>query len=111
MVELMAVAAENLENDDVLNKTNMAFHREIAAATNNSVLVQLQEALTNLFQREQRVILDIYGSRKKDHAEHEGILDAIRRHDENQARERMLTHLDGVRRAIVQWDPEHTPLP
>lgn len=110
MTELMVEAGENLDNDAVLNETNMAFHREIAAASHNVVLAQLQEVLTNLFQREQRLILNIYGSRDKDHDEHEDILNAIRAGDAELARERMRAHLEGVRQVILQWDPEHMPL-
>ena len=110
MTELMVEAGENFDNDAVLNEMNMAFHREIAAASHNIVLAQLQEVLTNLFQREQRLILNIYGSRDKDHDEHESILDAIRAGDAELARERMRAHLEGVRQVILQWDPEHMPL-
>lgn len=110
MADLLAEAGEHLADDEVLNATNMAFHREIATASDNSVLAQLQGVLTNLFPREQRVILDIYGSRDKDHDEHEGILDALRAHDADLARERMHEHLDGVRDALVRWNPDDTPL-
>jgi hypothetical protein len=34
----------------------------------------MQQALANLFQREQRQILSIYSSRELDHKEHRGIL-------------------------------------
>lgn len=110
MTELLVKAAEHLRDDAVLNKMNMAFHREIAAASDNIVLAQIQEVLTNLFQNEQRAILDIFGSREKDHDEHEGILEAIRSRDPALARERMNEHLDGVRQAIWQWDPDDTSL-
>lgn len=110
MAELLEEAGENLEEDAVLNAANMKFHREIAEASGNSVLAQLQEVLTDFFQREQRVILDIYGSRERDHDEHIGILDALRARDTELARERMQQHLDGVREALIRWDPDQTPV-
>lgn len=110
MAELLAEARENLYNDAVLSTINMAFHREIAVASGNSVLVQLQEVLTKLFRREQRVILGIYGSREKDHQQHTGILDALRQHDAALAQERMDAHLEGVRTVLLRWDPEQTPI-
>ncbi len=110
LTELMQEAGTNLDDDAVLNEMNMAFHAEIATASHNRVLAQIQDVLTNLFQREQRLILDIYGSRGKDHDEHEGILDAIRSHDSDLARDLMQKHLEGVRQTILQWDPENTPL-
>lgn len=110
MATLLATAEENLDNDPVLSPTNMAFHREIAAASGNTVLAQLLEVLINLFQAEHRMILDIYGAREKDHEEHLEILDALRRRDASLARERMQTHLEGVREVLLRWDPERTPL-
>ncbi len=110
MEELLTEAGQNLANDAVLSATNMAFHHEIAVASDNTVLMQLQEVLTNLFKREQRIILDIYGSRAKDHEEHMGILDALRRRDATLAQERMQAHLEGVREVLHRWNPEHTPL-
>lgn len=110
MEALMAEAEQNLDNDALLSATNMSFHREIASASGNTVLADMQEVLTNLFQREQRFILDIYGSRTKDHNEHVGILDALRRRDPALARQRMQAHLEGVREALLRWDPERTPI-
>lgn len=103
-------AAEHYDDAVKLNMANMAFHGEIAAASGNTVLAQLQEVLARLFQQEQRVILDIYSSRERDHKEHEGLLEAIRLHDPELAKARMLAHLGGVRDAIFQWDPAENPL-
>lgn len=111
MTELLDEAGLNLDDDDVLNAANMGFHREIAVASHNVVLAQIQDVLTNLFQREQRSILSIYGSRQKDHEEHVGILDAIIDQEPELARERMRAHLAGVRDVLEQWDPEVTPIP
>ncbi|GIV59095.1 FadR family transcriptional regulator [Rhodocaloribacter litoris] len=111
MAALLARAEANMDNDAVLSEANMAFHREIAVASGNLVLAQIQEVLTQLFSREQRVILGIYGSREKDHREHLGILDALRRRDAGLAEERMKTHLEGVRDVLLRWDPEKNPLP
>lgn len=110
MAEHLRTAGQNLQNDAVLSAVNMAFHREIAVASGNTVLEQLQEVLTNLFQREQRVILGIYGSRDKDHEEHRRILEALRSRDAERARTLMEQHLAGVRDVLLRWDPADTPL-
>lgn len=110
MGELLEEAGEHIEDDAVLTQTNMAFHREVAVASGNTVLAQLLEVLSNLFEEEQRIILDIHGSREEDHAEHLGILEAIRARDETLAEQRMREHLQGVRAMIQQWNPEKTPL-
>jgi len=110
MERLLETASRSLGDDTVLNPTNMAFHGRIALASGNSVLHQILEVLSNLFIDEQRLILDIFGSREQDHAEHLGILDALRRRDGALAVQRMRAHLEGVREALLRWDPEHDPV-
>jgi GntR family transcriptional repressor for pyruvate dehydrogenase complex len=110
MRELLAKAEENLDNDATLNATNMAFHRHIALASGNTVLSQLLGVLSTLFQQEQRMILDIYGSRRKDHAEHVGIMEALEKRDEPLSVQRMRAHLEGVREVLHRWDPRTTPV-
>lgn len=106
MKSLLSQAGENLGDDAVLSRLNMAFHREIATASGNEVLGQVVEVLTNIFQEEQRAILSIYGSRQKDHAEHVQIYEALADRDANLAVERMQAHLDGVRDVLQRWDQE-----
>lgn len=110
MRQTLTTASENLTDNTVLNSANMTFHRLIALASGNAVIAQLLEVLSNLFQREQRVILDIYGSREKDHAEHLEILDALKRKDATLAADRMRAHLEGVRLVLLRWDPQATPV-
>lgn len=110
MRRLLATAEENLDNDAVLSAANMSFHRVIAQASGNTVLGQMLEVLVGLFQREQQLIMDIYGSRQKDHAEHVGILQALEQGSEALAVERMRSHLEGVAAVIRQWDPTRVPV-
>src|SRR6058998_1370947 len=84
MRRLLTTAGENLANDDVLNTVNMSFHRQIAQASGNAVLVQLLDVLRELFTEKQRLILKIFGSRERDHK--------------------------GVEDAILRWNPEHHPV-
>lgn len=108
--DLLVEAGQNLNDDARLSAINMTFHRDIAAASGNTVLVQMQEVLSKLFQREQRVLLGIHGSRRKDHEEHLGILSALRMRDSGLAEELMQAHLEWVREVILRWDPVETPL-
>jgi GntR family transcriptional repressor for pyruvate dehydrogenase complex len=110
MKRLVATAANNLGNDDVLNVVNMAFHRQIALASGNAVLAQLLDVLHDLFTDEQRLILGIFGSREQDHVEHEAILAALEARDKDLAVERMRRHLEGIQDAVLRWDPEHHPV-
>jgi GntR family transcriptional repressor for pyruvate dehydrogenase complex len=104
--ELLEKADEHMEDDAYLTEVNMAFHREIAVASGNTVMAQVLEVLANLFENEQRILLDIHGSREEDHAEHLEILNAIRKGDASLARDRMENHLEGVRRMAQQWGGE-----
>ncbi|MEM1041680.1 MAG: FadR/GntR family transcriptional regulator [Bacteroidota bacterium] len=111
MAALLDRAQAHLDDGDVLNMTNMAFHAAIATASDNGVLRQVLDVLTTLFQAEQRVILDIHGSRQQDHDEHVGILEALRGGDAALAAERMRVHLGGVRAVLLRWDEKAQPLP
>jgi GntR family transcriptional regulator, transcriptional repressor for pyruvate dehydrogenase complex len=109
MRQLLVRASESLDDDALLNSANMAFHRAIASASGNSVLSQLLEVLTNVFHDEQRVILNIYGSRRRDHQEHLQILQAIEAGDSELAVSRMRAHLNGVREVLLRWEPDTVP--
>lgn len=106
----LELAGENLGNDDKLNSLNMGFHYQVARSSGNTVLTQILGALHALFTNEQRLILDIFGSRERDHEQHLGILDAIEMRDEALAVDRMRTHLEGVKAAIERWDPDDHPV-
>jgi GntR family transcriptional repressor for pyruvate dehydrogenase complex len=110
MRRLLATAAASLNDDDVLNSVNMEFHRQIALASGNTVLTQLLGVVQELFTDEQRLILNIFGSRQRDHQEHVAILDALERRDEALCVELMRKHLEGVEEAIRRWDPEYHPV-
>jgi GntR family transcriptional repressor for pyruvate dehydrogenase complex len=110
MQRYLVIAGANFDNDDVLHSNNMAFHREIALGSGNTVLTQLLDVLQELFTKQQRMILGIFGPRERDHQEHLGILEALERRDETLAIERMRKHLEGVQDAILSWDSERHPV-
>jgi GntR family transcriptional repressor for pyruvate dehydrogenase complex len=110
MRRLLTTAGQSLENDEVLSSVNMSYHRQIAIASGNTVLAQLLDVLRELFNEEQRLILDIFGSRERDHQEHLAILDALEQRNATVAVDRMKTHLEGVQDAVLRWDPEHHPV-
>lgn len=105
MGRLMREAGENLNDAALLNTVNLAFHRQIAAASGNVVIQQLLEVLTSVFRGEQRIILDIYGGRAADHDEHVGIHRVLCARDAEAAAELMHKHLDGVHARLMLWNP------
>ena len=110
LARLLDKAEANLGDGDVLNQTNMAFHRCIAIASGNAVFRQLLEVMTSLFTREQRAILDIQNARIADHRQHVGIYEALRARDAEGAGELMRRHLEKVRGDLEQWDPTTNPI-
>jgi GntR family transcriptional regulator, transcriptional repressor for pyruvate dehydrogenase complex len=108
--QILADAGLHLADDDRLNSVNMAFHGKIAEGSGNSVTAQLLAVLHDLFTDEQRLILNIFGSREADHRGHLEILEAIERRDEALAVERMRAHLESVHAAILRWNPEDHPV-
>jgi GntR family transcriptional regulator, transcriptional repressor for pyruvate dehydrogenase complex len=111
MRELLTVAAEHLHDDDeLLNVAAMGFHRQIALASDNAVLAQVIDVLQALFTDEQRVILDIGGSREEDHREHMGLVQALEARDEAVCARLMREHLERVRQAVIHWNPVEHPI-
>ncbi|HEU4989828.1 MAG TPA: FadR/GntR family transcriptional regulator [Gemmatimonadaceae bacterium] len=110
MRHLLESAGRDVSDHEVMRTSNLAFHRQIAVASGNRVLAQLLTVLHDLFPREQKLVLGIGGSRKRDHEEHLAILDALERHDEALSVERMRTHMRGVEQAVLDWDPERHPV-
>jgi GntR family transcriptional regulator, transcriptional repressor for pyruvate dehydrogenase complex len=107
---LLEEASRNIDDDERLNDANMGFHHQIARCSGNIVLAQLLSVLHELFREEQRMILGIGASRRRDHEEHLAILDAVERRDEGLAVARMREHLEGVQELIARWDPETHPV-
>jgi len=110
MRRALAEAEKHLDDDGVLNTVNMQFHRQIAVASDNAVLLQLLDVLREMFQHEQLMILTIFGSRAEDHREHLAILEALEKRDSALAASRMRTHLQNVLDAVLKWDPERHPV-
>ncbi len=110
MRRLLLTAGQHLDDDATLHLVNMGFHREIAVASGNAVLLQLLDVLREMFQREQLMILDIFGSREEDHKGHLAILEALEQRDAALGVERMRLHLQAVLDAVLRWDPERHPV-
>lgn len=86
------------ENEDrLLGRLNLDFHRDVARMSGSTVLAQVIESLVDVYEDEQLVVLRLYDDRARDHAQHRDILAAIAAHDRNAAETRMRDHLRGVR--------------
>ena len=104
MQSMLKEAEDNIENNDVLNRVNMGFHREISAASGNSVFSQIISILSSFFSKEQLLLIGIFRSKKKDHQMHVKIFEAIKSRNEEKAANLMRSHLEEVRKSIKKWD-------
>lgn len=110
MNRLLTRAGRSFDDAALLNQVNLSFHRQIALASGNVVMHQILEVLSNLFKREQRIILGIHGRQEDDHHEHVEIYEALRARDAELAVARMKAHLERVRDMLKKWEPTETPL-
>lgn len=105
MQQLLDAALINIDNNNILNEKNMLFHKEIANASANSVFSQILGVLAGLFRGEQQMLIDIYRSKESDHQQHVEIFEAIKNRNSDLSEALMQNHLEGVREAIVRWNP------
>jgi GntR family transcriptional regulator, transcriptional repressor for pyruvate dehydrogenase complex len=87
-------------NDAMLHRVNMGFHRAIANFSGNYVLAQIIESLTELYSYQQLAIISLYNDRPGDHDEHRAIFAAIRARKPARARELMRRHVSNVKSIV-----------
>lgn len=110
MDRLLSRAGENLHDDTVLNEMNLAFPKQMAIASGNTVLQQRLGVLTKLFAREQRLIVNAQNTRGQDHAEHLAIVAAVKPRQSQLVMSRTRAHLDNVQQVLKRWDRSDTPV-
>lgn len=109
--ETLTAAAANLAGEDrLLGSLNMDFHRQVAALSGNSVLAEVINSLTAVYEEEQLVVMRLYGNRERDHRQHLEIFEAIAGRDRELSKRRMHDHLKDVRRVLsTRWKENPTP--
>lgn len=89
---------EDLHNNLRGDEADTAFHYAVAEATHNPVLFRLMNTISdsvhNAVQTARRKIFETPGNGEKLLAQHSSVLEAIRRQDSIQAREKMKEHLE-----------------
>jgi GntR family transcriptional repressor for pyruvate dehydrogenase complex len=78
----------------------MDFHRHVARQAGNTVMGQVIDSLVDVYGAEQRLVLNLYGDRRRDHEVHLAILDALAAGDAGRSRQLMHDHLEGVRAVL-----------
>jgi GntR family transcriptional repressor for pyruvate dehydrogenase complex len=102
---LVTTASTGPLDDRAASDADAMFHRQLALASGNTILVQMLDALRQLLTDEGRVIDWGPMIRDRDMCAHAAILDAITQRDASLARERMVAHLESVREAVALRAP------
>ncbi|WP_166996854.1 FadR/GntR family transcriptional regulator [Paramicrobacterium fandaimingii] len=96
---------ESLESSDwalpSVVTPQLNFHRELARVAGNVVLYEVVDSLLSLRSREHREIRRMY-DRKKDHAQHRAIYDAVKKNDAALAHTLMHEHLSDIRAVVTE---------
>ncbi len=95
---------------EALVQCDQAFHRSLAQATGNPILVVMVDTLSGLQTHLMRKAHASAGVTQGSIAEHARILDAVQRHDEKAAGQAMLQHLEAVLRRIPNGQDPAAPL-
>lgn len=84
---------------DLLNESNALFHRLLARSCGSKVLLYVIQPLWRVMDDVRRLVLTRPKRKIESVREHRAIIEALKAHDAEQAREKMLYHLSKVARA------------
>lgn len=105
MNELISETREKLshspkEDTQILTDHDTKFHNALAEASGNKVLVRVMQNLLDLIEETRNRAFTIPGRGSKSLDDHQKIVDAIRNHDTDNARQAMYHHLESVEEDI-----------
>jgi GntR family transcriptional repressor for pyruvate dehydrogenase complex len=95
---------------ETLSRCDQTFHRSLAKATGNPILLVMVDTLAGLQTQLTRDAHASLGITERSIAEHTRILEAVRHHDEKSAGQAMLEHLEAVLRRIPSGQDPSAPL-
>ena len=103
---------KDARDPETLARCDQAFHRSLAAATRNPLLVAMVETLAGVQTKYTQEAYDVFaGLSEASVAEHDRIFEAIKRRDPNATEQAMLQHLRAVLQRIPRnLDPD-APMP
>lgn len=97
--------AEETDGPNVPSLT-IDFHRAIAAATHNSVLMQLYDVISGMLLEYQRPLYDSYADFEAEVRDHWEIYEALRQRDGDRAQTIMQEHMADAREFLMQFIDE-----
>lgn len=98
MADAIALMDVNLKNADAFIAADNDFHRALAKATQNALILALADSIVNLLSEQRKLIFSVDGGPERGQQHHKLILDAILQCDPKAARNAMLAHLRQVRK-------------
>lgn len=106
--DILLRMSSHLGDEEMGEQTDLQFHRTLAGATHNSIMVRLLNSISGPMQdsiRDARRTM-LYANRSEAgtlHRQHLAIFEAVRLRDEEQARDRMREHLDHVESVLKKY--------
>ena len=100
MQEIVITMENSINEPSTFIEADLDFHLILAQATNNSLIPALIDSLIELLREHRMQAASVEGGLKRGQPFHRLILEAIRRKDENAAREAMSAHLKQIREEI-----------
>lgn len=91
---------EALDQADAYIAADDDFHRTLAEGTQNALILALVDSIMGLLSTQRTHIFSTDGGPQRGQIYHKQLLDAIRRHDPDAARQRMRAHLQQVREDV-----------
>lgn len=104
MRDALAVMDQAGRDSDAFIEADLDFHLALAEAAGNPIVLSLIDSIVGLLREQRLRIFSIGGGPDRGQCHHKRILDAIERHDPNEARAAMQAHLSQVRE-----DSRNTP--
>jgi GntR family transcriptional regulator, transcriptional repressor for pyruvate dehydrogenase complex len=96
MQEAVKTMDANLHNADAYIEADNTFHRVLAQGTQNILILALVDSIIDLLSEQRRLIFSVEGGPERGQLYHKRLLEALRRHDPQAAREAMRAHLQQV---------------
>lgn len=104
MREALEVMDQAGRDSDAYIEADLDFHLALAEAAANPIVLSLIDSIVGLLREQRLRIFQVGGGPERGQYHHKRILEAIRRHDSQGARDAMRTHLSQVRE-----DSRNTP--
>ncbi len=97
MQEAINIMDANLKNADGYIAADNDFHRALAKATQNTLILALLDSIVNLLSEQRKLIFAVDGGPERGQTHHKRILDTIISRNPEAAHKAMLAHLQQVR--------------